>query len=113
MKKQPEERKGTFCWKVGTTALLGAAPRTSQSHALWLPRPLAQRAVSKRRFLGAVGTAFTFSGNADSFSHLATLLDSKGPNWVRLTSCVTANTPSAPSSSRLISKLEGRDDLKK
>lgn len=57
------------------------------------------------------GSTRTFSGNADSFSHLATLLDSKGPNCVRLTSWVTANTPSAPSSRRRISRLDGREDL--
>lgn len=54
----------------------------------------------------------TFRGKADSFSSLATLLDSNGPNWVRFTSWVRANTPSVPSSNCLISKLEGRDDLK-
>ena len=69
------------------------------------------RKVTNKGAAAPTGPACTFSGNADSFSHLATRRDSNGPNCVRLTSWVTANTPSAPFSRRLISRLEGRDDL--
>lgn len=53
----------------------------------------------------------TFRGNAPSVSKWRTLLASKGPNRVLLTSRRRTNTPSTPLATSLISRLFGKEDL--